>query len=234
MKLDIRYAKEKKADKYAYDVFEVIKVDLLRNTMTQIEEFIRREIELGEELKFVEADASKNLYMYLFINESKIVIENGDYILKNINGGSVKILSHSDNEKAFNEVYEFIDEPEGTKITTTKEKILNAVHSNPKLYDSLASLFPEVFEDERTFCKIGSILKREKHPNNVYALFKWNGEVRLLNITQNTFWKTKGDRALKVNKLKDFNQEVITYLEFKRLIGTQSISDFRVIPVESL
>lgn len=272
MELKIRYAKEKKPTKCAFDVFEVVKVDLLSNTMKQIKDFICKENELSEEVLFLQDEERKLVDMYVFINGSKLVVSNGDYLIKNICNGNVRILSFTDSGKAFNETYEFITPIEATKvkyyqdrmflsgipmvdnilaegfpmmemhlvgvdemkrnetkISTTIEKIIALSREQPKYYDLLSSLFPQAFEDERVFCKVGSILRRKKHPNDMYALFKWNGEIRLLNITRNNFWSTEGKNNFKVSKLKDSKGETVTYSEFKTITGLLPDDDFEVL-----
>lgn len=92
-------------------------------------------------------------------------------------------------------------------------------------------LFAEVFEDEEVFCKLGTLFKRRMYPENVYAVFKWNGEVRILNITENKMWDSK--KNLKVSQLRDPNQETLTVTEFKTLSGRKSLDEFYFVEPET-
>lgn len=110
------------------------------------------------------------------------------------------------------------------EVKTYAENILKAAKGYPEAASVLRTLFPEAFEDETVFCRIGQILKRDNYPNNFYALFKWNGEVRLLNVSCNKFWNQ--DRNLTVSQLR--NEDSITVGEFKKLIGDQSMN-FKIV-----
>lgn len=92
-------------------------------------------------------------------------------------------------------------------------------------------LFAEVFEDVEVFCRIGSVFKRRMYPENLYAVFKWNGEVRILNITGNKMWDSK--KNLKVSELRDANQETLTVTEFKALSGMSNLGGFYFIEPNS-
>lgn len=109
---------------------------------------------------------------------------------------------------------------------TTFENILETVKNHPESRAVLESLFPSAF-DTKPYCKLGVVLKRDGHPNNLYALFKWNGEVRFLNITGNRMWKQ--DRNLVVNKLYDETGETITLGEFRALTGLKDETQFTII-----
>ena len=93
----------------------------------------------------------------------------------------------------------------------SKEQVLEAAKECPAAKQTLNILFPEYFVDNTFFCRIGSLLLRKGHAG-VYAIFKWNGEVRILTITNNTIWKN----TLKVNRL--YNPDFITVSEFKTLM----------------
>lgn len=112
-----------------------------------------------------------------------------------------------------------------TLLTISKEKILHYAKEEPLSKKPLKDLFPEAFaEEERVFCTIGSVFKRATYPHNDYAVFKWNGEVRVLNITHNAFWK-KG-RNIRVGGLKDPDGKTLTVEEFRKLAGREDLSDF--------
>lgn len=113
------------------------------------------------------------------------------------------------------------------KLETTKEAVLKAAQEHPCSSEILKTLFPEAFEDNSIFCNIGSIFKRSNYPGNMYALFKWNGEVRFMNITHNKFWDDS--RNLKTSGLKDYEAKTITVSEFKKLIGAQDVSQFEIV-----
>lgn len=116
------------------------------------------------------------------------------------------------------------------KLNVTKERVIKAAEENPQAESTLRSLFPEAFEDNRQYCRIGVIMSRKNHPGNVYALFKWNGEIRFLNVSNNKFWDTSdSNRNIKVSQLHDFKGETLTYSEFKKLIGANNINDFTII-----
>lgn len=109
-------------------------------------------------------------------------------------------------------------------LTVSKERIIAVAKENPCAAKVLEGLFPEAFEDNTVFCKIGITFKRNKYLKNTYALFKWNGEVRVLNITQNKMWKP--ERNLKVSSLKDLEGNTLTVSEFKRLSGYHNLTEF--------
>lgn len=110
------------------------------------------------------------------------------------------------------------------KLTVTKERVLEVAKENPCAAKVLEGLFPEAFEDNRVFCTIGSLFKRKSNPNSVYAIFKWNGEVRILNVTSNYMWK---NLRMSVSSLKDAKGDTLTVSEFKKLTGgMDDLSDF--------
>ena len=118
------------------------------------------------------------------------------------------------------------------KLFTTKERILAVAEKHIAAKEILKELFPETFEDDTIFCKIGSLFTRKNYPNNIYTVFKWNGEVRILNITNNSMWKS--DHNIKVQSLKDKLGDVLTISEFKKLVGKSDLSDFNFnIKIES-
>lgn len=112
------------------------------------------------------------------------------------------------------------------ELKVDKDRVIQAASECPESRATLEALFPEAFEEQKVFGKIGVVLKRDKYPNQTYALIKWNGEVRLLNITSNFFWK---EAIMKVSQLKDPNRETITVGEFLRLVGGRE--DFKIINV---
>lgn len=105
------------------------------------------------------------------------------------------------------------------KLEISIEKVKLAAEKDPCAKKVLEILFPEVFEEDNIFCKIGIIFYRREYPKNVYTVFKWNGEVRILNITHNTMWDTK--RNIKISTLK--NPDILTIAEFKKLSGLDNI-----------
>lgn len=112
------------------------------------------------------------------------------------------------------------------ELKVEKDRVIQAASECPESRATLEALFPEAFEEQKVFGKIGAVMKRDKYPNQTYALIKWNGEVRLLNITSNFFWK---DAIMKVSQLSDPNRETITVGEFLRLNGGRD--DFKIINV---
>lgn len=121
-------------------------------------------------------------------------------------------------------IIETIKSKENMKLEVTKEKVLKAAEENPYALRTLKSMFPEAFEDDTVFCKVGSIFRRAEYPENDYVVFKWNGEVRILNVTQNSMWGS--ERNLKVSSLKDPEGKTLTVSEFKRLSGKNDLSRF--------
>lgn len=95
-----------------------------------------------------------------------------------------------------------------------------ADNADPQVRQVLEGMFPQIFEDARPLLRIGCMFTRRKYMDCLYALFKWNGEVRVLNVTYNQMWKS----SLKVSDLTlDENQ--LTVGEFKRLMGLNDIGD---------
>lgn len=117
--------------------------------------------------------------------------------------------------------YSFFNET----FTISKEKILRVAERDGNTKRILTELFPEAFEDNRTFCKIGSILTSTTH-KSVYAVIKQDNQVMMLNISCSEFWKT---HTLEVSELK--NPKSLTYSEFSKLIeGTpHKIENFKTV-----
>lgn len=86
------------------------------------------------------------------------------------------------------------------------EKAMEVLHSMSSTID-----------EEKSVCRIGSVFTRPAYPHNFYALFKWNGEVRFLNVTRNRMWSPK--RNLRVSQLQDPMGETLTAKEFQRITG---------------
>ena len=114
-----------------------------------------------------------------------------------------------------------------SNLEINPERIKKAAMENPCAKAVLESLFPEVFEEGKPFCKIGCIFKRTEYPDNIYSVFKWNGEVRILNITHNAFWDQT--RNLKVSQLNDPEGQTMTKSEFKKLSGKDTVECFTFI-----
>lgn len=112
------------------------------------------------------------------------------------------------------------------ELRITEKKVIETIENHPETKAVFESLFPEIFENKKVFCKIGSILKRDGYPFQTYALFKYNGEVRLLNVTGNYFWK---NASIKVGYLTDPEGNTITVGEFLKL--TDGKGSFKVIEV---
>lgn len=110
-------------------------------------------------------------------------------------------------------------------VYTTKDNILKAANKSNEYKKLLEELYPEVFEDDKFLCTIGSIFSREEHPKNIYCIIKIQGKVKILNITQSSFWDE--ERAIKVEQLKDLNKRNITVGEFKKISGKNDLSRFR-------
>lgn len=99
------------------------------------------------------------------------------------------------------------------EIKIEKDKIIQAATKHPEQKGFLETLFPEVFEDQKYFCKIGQLLKRHSYPNSYYAVIKHAGKLKMLCITNSQFWKNEIDcvpekQYVSVNEIKklvDYN-----------------------------
>jgi uncharacterized pyridoxamine 5'-phosphate oxidase family protein len=113
---------------------------------------------------------------------------------------------------------------EGKMVSVDLERVRKVIDENPgKVSEILLKLFPEVKDEEKVFCRIGSLFTITNNPKNIYALFKWNGEVRILNVTGNYMWKRT---SMKVSMLQDPHGETMTVGEFKRLVHLTKIDIF--------
>lgn len=106
----------------------------------------------------------------------------------------------------------------------TKEQIIAAAKKYPSSQPILAELWPDAFEDNRVFIKIGQLFKREQYEQAVYSVFRDRKSncVRLLNITNSSFWSE--NRNIPIYELKDMNAERLTVSEFRRLTGLTDLS----------
>lgn len=110
-------------------------------------------------------------------------------------------------------------------VEISKENILKAAKENPCAEKVLKDLFPKVFEEEnKPFCKIGSIFKYKPYPNNVYTLFKDESDhkIKILSITVGYIWPA----ILDVSFIKDPKKETLTLSEFRQLLNFENPSDF--------
>lgn len=114
---------------------------------------------------------------------------------------------------------------ESKMVGVDLERVRKVIDENPgKVSEILLELFPEVKEEEeKVFCQIGSLFTIANNPRNIYALFKSNGEVRILNVTGNYMWKRT---SMKVSMLRDPQGETMTVGEFKRLVHLTKIDIF--------
>jgi len=111
------------------------------------------------------------------------------------------------------------------KLEITAEKVLEVSRMNSMYKHLMVGLFPEVFEDEKPFCKIGSVFTRLNYPDNFYAVVKINGYITIMNITYSSFWDEK--RKLSIHELSDIKAETLTKGEFKRLCGNERINEIK-------
>jgi hypothetical protein len=114
-----------------------------------------------------------------------------------------------------------------SQITTTRAHVRSAAAKYPNSKPVLMELFPDAFEDNRIYSKIGQLFMRSSYPNAVYALAKSSGRVFFWNITHNTRWDMS--RALPVACLRDPLGNNVTVAEFKQIIGSQDFNDFRKV-----
>lgn len=114
---------------------------------------------------------------------------------------------------------------ESKMVSVDLERVRKVIDKNPgKVSEILLELFPEVKEEEeKVFCRISSLFTITNNPRNIYALFKWNGEVRILNVTGNYMWKRT---SMKVSMLRDPRGETMTIGEFRRLVHVTKIDIF--------
>lgn len=119
--------------------------------------------------------------------------------------------------------------PSSKSISTTVDNVISAAARYPSAKGVLEELFPDAFSENKVYCKLGTIFLREGY-DNLYALIKWNGEVRFLNITNNQFWSA--EKNIKVGSLLDATRATITVGEFKRLTEGENFNSF--IPLEGL
>lgn len=113
---------------------------------------------------------------------------------------------------------------ESKMVSVDLERVRKVIDENPgKVSEILLELFPEEKDEEKVFCRIGSLFTITNNPKNIYALFKWNGEVRILNVTGNYIWK---HTSMKVSELRDPRGETMTMGEFKRLVHPTKIDIF--------
>jgi len=101
----------------------------------------------------------------------------------------------------------------------TQEAILEASKLCPKTKKVLEVLFPAAFEDKKPYLKIGSVLTRKNHEDNNYALLKFEGQIKMLNITHGSFWNA--DREINEFDLVDGDRKTITLKEFKKITGIE-------------
>lgn len=109
--------------------------------------------------------------------------------------------------------------------TPVRGTVMGALYSDlfaiisPEAFNVVASRNVSwgVLDEEKAVCRIGSVFTRPAYPHNFYALFKWNGEVRFLNVTRNRMWSPK--RNLRVSQLQDPMGETLTTKEFQRITG---------------
>lgn len=111
-------------------------------------------------------------------------------------------------------------------IEISKENILKAAKENPCAEKVLKDLFPKVFEEEenKPFCKIGSIFKYNQYPNNIYTIFKdsCDHKIKILTITVGYIWK----KSLDVSFIKDPKKETLTLSEFRQLLNYENPDNF--------
>ena len=113
------------------------------------------------------------------------------------------------------------------KLKITSERVQEAAKNTPEARKVLQDLFPEAFEDNTPFCRIGSVFKRKGYPRNFYAVFQWNGEIRILNVSNNTFWDK--ERNIKCGRRENPENSYLTVSEFKSLSGRDDLSQFEFI-----
>jgi hypothetical protein len=108
-----------------------------------------------------------------------------------------------------------------------KERLIEAANESREVAKVLKVLFPEAFINNTNYCLIGSIFKRKSYPHCIYAIVKINGFVKVLNITQSTFWNSGYE--LKISDLQDKEAKRVTVTEFKLLVKEHRFTDFELI-----
>lgn len=111
-------------------------------------------------------------------------------------------------------------------VEISKENILKAAKENPCAEKVLKDLFPKVFEEEdnKPFCKIGSIFKVKDLPDKIFTIFKCQGFVRILNITDGCMEILSKD--LYISDLKDPEKQTLTAREFQQIVYERNLEDF--------
>lgn len=117
------------------------------------------------------------------------------------------------------------------KLEITKEKVLEAAKNSPLVKSVLETLFPDAFEDNTVFCKLGSVFTRYNYPGNVYCIIKHQGIVKIMNITHSTLWTSPNTRVVYVNSLRDSNAKTVTVSEFKRLVENHRFESFKIVKI---
>ena len=115
-----------------------------------------------------------------------------------------------------------------------KSKILEAAQLHPEARPTLETLFPELFENEKPFIKVGSIFLRKGYPDNMYMVAaRKSGQVIVFNMTYGSVWEPKVDLVINA----PFKNDKITHKDniwlsreaFTKLTGYTDLSQFVVI-----
>lgn len=119
-------------------------------------------------------------------------------------------------------------------LKVNKDQVLEAAKTSPQAKKALEKLFPSVFEDNRVFCRIGSVFLRSSCPNNFYTVITQNKMIRVLNITYNTFWKSADQLNFKCKDLKLWEEGAITHTEMQKILGVKDLKEYRVITTKDV
>ena len=107
----------------------------------------------------------------------------------------------------------------------TKEQVLKAAQQCPSSKQVLKELWPDAFEDNTPYIKVGQLFLRKQY-RHAYAVIhdEHTRSFRVLNITHSRFWGE--DKMLYTNSLKDIEHKYLTVSEFTRLTGYNDLSQF--------
>ena len=110
------------------------------------------------------------------------------------------------------------------EYTLTADRILNAAKKCDRAKRTLEALFPEVFEGEAVFCKVGDVLIR-KNTKSFYTLDFSQGGVRLRNLDLRNSYASKIDIG--------FSLTPLTKNQFKELLpDDMDVGEFRVLDID--
>ena len=115
-------------------------------------------------------------------------------------------------------------------VTTTEDKVLEASKTSKEAKAALEILFPEIFENDLPYIKVGTCFLRKEYRKNIYTIMvrkETDGHrVRIYNITDGSEW----GNSIKLENLKTYEDgRTLTKGEFLELVGTKSLDNISFI-----